>query len=642
MTESPKLNDPLLATVLIGVKAEGAVDRDYSFRTPFKIGRMEECEVCIKNEFVSRVHASVSVENGEWWLSDLNSSNGVWVGGSRVPRVPLREDTVVRLGVEGPELRFRIIKPVVIPRPAADPKKLKSDYAQHYFGKGDQVRAAGEHTMLIRTVFAEVQKKQKRKYGGVIAALAGLMVCLGGIAFYEHQEASKQRSMAKDMFYSMKNLDIEIANLQDAVKASNSQQGMEQVKRIEVQRGEMESSYDHYLAGLHVYNPKMSEQDRLVLRVARIFGECELEMPPDFVTEVDKYIKYWQGSGRLQKAIQRAQTNGYTTSISKQLLDEGLPPQFFYLALQESDFDPYISGPMTRKGIAKGMWQFIPETGVKYGLHLGPLVDEPRPDPLDDRHHADRETVAAVHYLKDLYGSDAQGSGLLVMACYNWGEDYVLPLVRSMPLNPKDRNFWLLLQNHRDKIPKETYDYVFYIVSAAVIGENPRLFGFNFDNPLLNVKAQAAPPAGSHQAARSFSMHMARFSAAGKLRDSSHDGVLRGDNRHKDLLTDWDFGIHWKHEGREFPKRIFAGAALALRLAGRANGAFASDRDDRRYANRERGYAQKDDQLGEAQVAWAQGVAGGADGADSPGVCGVGRAAADGATTGHAADSGGV
>jgi hypothetical protein len=113
-----------------------------------------------------------------------------------------------------------------------------------------------------------------------------------------------------------------------------------------------------------------------------------------------------------------------------------------------------------------------------------------RPDTLDDRYNYQRETVAAAHYLKDLYGSDAQGSGLLVMACYNWGEDYVLPLVRSMPMNPRDRNFWMLLQKHRDKIPKETYDYVFYIVSAAVIGENPRLFGFNFDNPLANLNAQ--------------------------------------------------------------------------------------------------------------------------------------------------------
>jgi hypothetical protein len=71
------------------------------------------------------------------------------------------------------------------------------------------------------------------------------------------------------------------------------------------------------------------------------------------------------------------------------------------------------------------------------------------------------------------------------MACYNWGEDSVLPLVRSLPANPRERNFWKLLEKAREKIPKETYDYVYYIFSAAVIGENPKLFGFDFENPLI-------------------------------------------------------------------------------------------------------------------------------------------------------------
>jgi hypothetical protein len=31
------------------------------------------------------------------------------------------------------------------------------------------------------------------------------------------------------------------------------------------------------------------------------------------------------------------------------------------------------------------------------------------------------------------------------------------------------------------RIPKETYDYVYSIFSAAVICENPRMFGFDFD-----------------------------------------------------------------------------------------------------------------------------------------------------------------
>jgi hypothetical protein len=58
-----------------------------------------------------------------------------------------------------------------------------------------------------------------------------------------------------------------------------------------------------------------------------------------------------------------------------------------------------------------------------------------------------------------------------------------------MPNNPRERNFWQLLKQH--KIPQETYDYVFYIFSAAVIAENPQLFGFDFQNPLAD-QAQAA------------------------------------------------------------------------------------------------------------------------------------------------------
>jgi membrane-bound lytic murein transglycosylase D len=76
------------------------------------------------------------------------------------------------------------------------------------------------------------------------------------------------------------------------------------------------------------------------------------------------------------------------------------------------------------------------------------------------------------------------------MASYNWGEDRVIRLIRSMPANPRERNFWKLLEAHRDQIPQETYDYVYYIVSAATIGENPRLFGFDFDNPLAHLETK--------------------------------------------------------------------------------------------------------------------------------------------------------
>ena len=36
-------------------------------------------------------------------------------------------------------------------------------------------------------------------------------------------------------------------------------------------------------------------------------------MPAGFVEEVQNYIKKWQSSPRLLKAVQSAQNNGYTT-----------------------------------------------------------------------------------------------------------------------------------------------------------------------------------------------------------------------------------------------------------------------------------------------------------------------------------------
>jgi membrane-bound lytic murein transglycosylase D len=487
--KAPNLAKSSLPALHVTVGSHGPSARVLRFTTAFRIGRLEECEVCIKDDHVSRKHAEVSFQNGTWWFRDLQSANGSYSDGHRFDHLPLNGTTTIKLGILGPEVSFRVEQPSAQDEPP-DSEAVVAHLVKHYFGESAANEPVGQHTMFVRKAFAQVQTKQKREYGYIVAALVLCVVIAGTYAIYERQQVKKQRALAEELFYSMKSLDVDIANLERAVLSSNNQQSIDVIKKYENRRKEMELNYDRFLATLHVYNPRMTEQEKLVLRIARIFGECELDMPPDFMAEVNRYIGLWRSSGRFTKAINTAKENGYTTRISKEFLAEGLPPQYFYLALQESDFDPYISGPVTRKGIAKGMWQFIPETGIKYGLHLGPLVDLRRPDPGDDRDHWEKATKAAASYIKDLYSTDAQASGLLVMACYNWGENQVLPLVRSMPANPKERNFWQLLAKHRDKIPQETYDYVFYIVSAAVIGENPRLFGFAFDNPLGDLGSE--------------------------------------------------------------------------------------------------------------------------------------------------------
>jgi hypothetical protein len=213
-------------------------------------------------------------------------------------------------------------------------------------------------------------------------------------------------------------------------------------------------------------------------------------MPPGFVEEILNYVKKWQSTEKLKKAIARAQRDGYTEKIAETLVTHDMPPQLFYLALQESGFNINACGPKTKYGIAKGMWQFIPSTAVRYGLRTGPLVRLRRPDPRDERHHFGKSTLAAAQYLRDIYDTEAQASGLLVIASYNWGERRIIELIRKMPENPRERNFWHLLGNYGSDVPQETYDYVYYIIAAAVIGENPRLFGFDFENPLASVEAK--------------------------------------------------------------------------------------------------------------------------------------------------------
>jgi soluble lytic murein transglycosylase-like protein len=146
-----------------------------------------------------------------------------------------------------------------------------------------------------------------------------------------------------------------------------------------------------------------------------------------------------------------------------------------FLALQESGFDDKAVGPPTRYGIAKGMWQFIPETARRYGLRTGRLQDQPVFDPQDERFDWKKATVAASRYLKDLTITDTQASGLLALASYNYGEDRLREVLDKLPETPESRNFWRLLSDKR--IPQETYDYVLSIVAAAVICEAPARFG---------------------------------------------------------------------------------------------------------------------------------------------------------------------
>jgi len=478
--------------VHVEVKKGKTAQTGKRFETTFLVGRGSTCDLRIEDDCISRNHLQVVLDGEKWLVRDLGSTNGTFVNGERVTEAILPDSSRIELGRGGPLLELTIERPaplMVEKAPEAPPGfGSETQIIRHYFEQKD-AGEAGEQTLMFRRAFERVHKKKSKKYLYVIGAVLGVAVLVAGITsgviYHQRQVIARQKTKieamrvtAEKIFYAMKALELQIGQLEDIVLLNADSAQIEDLLEKRRQLGELSRQYDNFVSEIGVYQ-KAPLEKQVIFRMARTFGECDVNVPEGFVNEVMRYIAMWKSTGRLQTAVERAQTYGYIAMIEQALQENSLPRQFLFLALRESEFLPNAVGRATRYGYAKGMWQFIPETAEHYGLKIGPRYGEPVFDPFDERFHAAKATRAAARYLRDINNTEAQASGLLVMASYNWGESNIREILRSMPENPRERNFWSLMKKAR--IPKETYDYVYYIFSAAVICENPRMFGFDFD-----------------------------------------------------------------------------------------------------------------------------------------------------------------
>ena len=62
------------------------------------LGRSRECDITLDDANVSRRHAEVRRENGNWFVVDLGSTNGIEVNGKRTNRAKLEHDDRILLG----------------------------------------------------------------------------------------------------------------------------------------------------------------------------------------------------------------------------------------------------------------------------------------------------------------------------------------------------------------------------------------------------------------------------------------------------------------------------------------------------------------------------------------------------------------
>lgn len=524
------------------VDVTGSVVQQFKFSKAFKVGRAADNDIVIHHDTISRYQLEISAEADGWSLHHLKSTNGVFIDGLLIQdQQKLQLPVEIALGQAGIRLRVEVqqgvhpagmeIAPLLETALKTDasntvttntglPRRILSeDELQSRLLASEDSEDMGDYTLMVRRVIRQDQVKRGKSYKKVIWVLAGLFVLAAGLVTFQQIALNNTRQLALDMFYDIKALEVNLAQADikleqhaevldralqamsdEKLRATQEQLRLEQAKiaeekqRMQQERdrlSNMKVKYRQYVEdanSLRLSFPTAARYEgELIAKVARELGESELELPEEFVAEVRKYIGYWQASSRLQKAIANLEQNNLLPIISAGLEKQGLPAYFLYLPLQESNFDTQAIGPETRFGIAKGAWQLLAGTGQQYGVMPGPLAAVREFDEQDGRFDFAQATQAGSKYLKHIYSTEAQASGLLVMASYNYGDNRVKNMISQMPDNPRDRNFWKFLQQY--ELPTETRDYVFYIFSAAVIGEDPQHFGFKFNPPLYKAKS---------------------------------------------------------------------------------------------------------------------------------------------------------
>jgi membrane-bound lytic murein transglycosylase D len=177
----------------------------------------------------------------------------------------------------------------------------------------------------------------------------------------------------------------------------------------------------------------------------------------------------------LERTFQRAQR--YLYHVVTEVEARGMPMEFALLPVVESAYEPFAYS----RSRAAGLWQFIPGTGVRFGLKQDWWYD--------GRRDVIESTRAALDYLQALH-DQFDGDWLLAIAAYNVGEMTVqreLDRNRALGL-PAD--FWHL------RLPAETRAYVPKLLALKRLMAEPERYGLAFA-PMPNEPYFAVIATGS-------------------------------------------------------------------------------------------------------------------------------------------------
>jgi hypothetical protein len=161
---------------------------------------------------------------------------------------------------------------------------------------------------------------------------------------------------------------------------------------------------------------------------------------------------YWQSNALLWFK----RTNKYFPVIEPILKEKGVPDDFKYLSVIESDLRN-----VTSPAGAKGMWQMLQEAARENGLEVNSNVDE--------RYHLEKATRAACDYL--IAAKERLGSWTLAAAAYHAGNYGIEKRLEEQQVS-----------SYYDVLAGEnTERYIPRIIAAKEILTHPEKYGFEFE-----------------------------------------------------------------------------------------------------------------------------------------------------------------
>ncbi len=202
-------------------------------------------------------------------------------------------------------------------------------------------------------------------------------------------------------------------------------------------------------------------------------GELDKNIPADGLPSVARQYAYYLNKGRQTMTVFSKRAEDYLGHARLVFRKRGMPEELAYLAIVESGYNHSV----TSHAGATGAWQFMPYTGMKYGLKQDWWLDERR-DPY-------KSVEAAATYLQRLYGYF--GDWLLALAAYNAGEGKIGRALEGTGA----KDFFTLVERNemlseKAQLRKETKDYVPRFLAVCKIMRNLAPLGFT---PIRHNKA---------------------------------------------------------------------------------------------------------------------------------------------------------